>query len=388
MTVFKNVKVIFPDKIRDCTVSVRDGKIVSVSERADVGAGDTVIDGNGRYLSPGFVDIHVHGGGGKSAMSKNPDDIVAMCEAHLGYGTTSMLPTTLASKLPVLIEAVGTIKCASERSKKSNILGVHLEGPYISREYRGAQQLDNILVPTVDSPRELLSAWKGIRMMGAAPEIDGGLPLGRAITEAGAVASIAHSGASFETAEEAVNYGYSDVTHIYSACSSCYKVNLFRVGGVVEAGLALDGLTAQAIADLRHLPAGILRLIYKCKGAEKMILITDGLEFSASEIAEGTVLPQENGVDAVYEDGVMKLKDYSALAGSVATSSRLVRNMYKTVQVPLYDAVRMASLTPAERIGFGGCKGKIGIGCDADLIMFDENIDVSFVMTNGNIIKK
>ncbi|MGI6744583.1 MAG: hypothetical protein ACOX45_00095 [Acutalibacteraceae bacterium] len=119
--------------------------------------------------------------------------------------------------------------------------------------------------PLKNDPDELLELWDGIRIVGAAPEIDGGLQLGNRIVSHGAVASIAHSGASYEIVEEALKYGYSDVTHISSACSSCFKVNLFRVGGVVEAGLSIDGLTTQAIADLRHLPAGILKLIYKCK---------------------------------------------------------------------------------------------------------------------------
>jgi N-acetylglucosamine-6-phosphate deacetylase len=163
----------------------------------------------------------------------------------------------------------------------------------------------------------------------------------------------------------------------------CFKVNLFRVGGVVEAGLSIDALTTQAIADLRHLPAGLLKLIYKCKGADKMILITDALEFAATDMEEGAVFLQKNGVSVVFEDGVMKLADRSSLAGSVATSSSLVRNVYKSADVPLYDAVRAASLTPAARIGFGDRKGKIQIGYDADLVVFDEDINIKAVMTNG-----
>lgn len=383
MTVFKNAKVVYPDKIREGIVIVKDGKIAGITERFDGSGGEEVVDCKGLYLSPGFVDIHVHGGGAYSAMSADYKDVVAMCEAHLWHGTTSILPTTLASPLEDIKKAVISIKKASEVSKKANILGVHLEGPYLSKEFKGAQSEDDILSPVKDDPEELLGLWDGIRLVGAAPEIDGGLELGTKITKHGAVASIAHSGASFETVEEAVNHGYSDVTHIYSACSMCFKINLFRVGGVVEAGLCTDGLTTQTIADLRHLPAGILKLIYKCKGAEKMILITDGLEFAATEMEEGAVFLQKNGVSVVYEDGVMKLADRSSLAGSVATSSRLVRNMYKSADVALYHAVRMASLTPAERVGFGGTKGKIQIGYDADLVVFDDDINIKAVMTNS-----
>lgn len=385
MTVFKNAKIVYPDRIRDGIVVTDNGKITGIHKRFDAAYGADVIDCKGNYLSPGFVDIHVHGGGGKSAMSEDYLDVISMCEAHLKYGTTSILPTTLAAPFEDIKRAVLTIKKASEASKKSNILGVHLEGPYLSKEFKGAQSEDDILSPLTTNPDELLELWDGIRIVGAAPEIEGGLLLGEKIVKHGAVASIAHSGASYEIVEEAVKHGYSDVTHIYSACSMCFKVNLFRVGGVVEAGLSIDALTTQAIADLRHLPAGLLKLIYKCKGADKMILITDALEFAATDMEEGAVFLQKNGVSVVFEDGVMKLADRSSLAGSVATSSSLVRNVYKSADVPLYDAVRAASHTPAARIGFGDRKGKIQIGYDADLVVFDEDINIKAVMTSGEL---
>lgn len=158
------------------------------------------------------------------------------------------------------------------------------------------------------------------------------------------MASIAHSSGDYDTAKEAIKHGYSDVTHLYNACTSCYKRGIFRRAGTVEAALTHDELTAQVIADLCHLPLGVLKLIYRCKGADKMYLITDGLEYSATETKEGTLVMQKNGVPAIYEDGVMKLADRSCIAGSVATTDRLVRNMYKRVGVPLCDAVKWPHL--------------------------------------------
>ncbi|NLA76868.1 MAG: N-acetylglucosamine-6-phosphate deacetylase [Clostridiales bacterium] len=387
MTVFKNAKLIYPDRIRDGVLTVDNGKIAGIYDRLDAPEGAQVIDCAGRYLSPGFVDIHVHGGGGKSAMSDKPQDITDMCAAHASYGTTSMLPTTLAAPIPQLETALDSIRAAKEKSVDCNILGAHLEGPFLSLKMKGAQSPENILVPAEHDCEALLDYWKGIRIIGAAPETEGALELGLAAKKRGIVASVAHSDATYEQAEKALEYGYSDVTHIYSACSSVIKINLFRIAGVVEAGLVHDDYTVQVIADLRHLPVGLLKLIYKCKGAEKISLITDGLEFSATDMTEGTICSQENGVKAIFEDGVMKLADRSALAGSVATSSRLVRNMYHTAGVPLYDAVRMASATPASVAGFGNAKGRLQVGYDADIILFNENIDVSFVMTNGKVIK-
>ena len=386
MNFYKNAKVIFPDKIRDCVVVTDGGKITDICERFDANENDTVTDCKGLYLSPGFIDIHVHGGGNKSAMSTDYTDIVEMAEAHLKYGTTSIAPTTLAAPISQLKEAVLSIKKASEESKKANILGVHLEGPYISLQYKGAQSPESILNPEKDPPEELLDLWDKILIMGAAPECDGVLALGDKLRKRGIVASVAHSAASYEQVETAVQHGFSDVTHIYNACSSCFKTGLFRNAGVVEAGLYMDELTTQTIADLRHLPQGLLKLIYKCKGDSKMYLITDGLEFSASDIKENTVYTQENGVNVIYEDRVMKLADRSALAGSAATLSDCVRNMYKCIGIPLYSAVKMATLTPAEVCGYGKVKGKIENGYDADLIMFDDDINIKSVITNGKII--
>jgi len=386
MLVIKNANVIFTDKIRKAIVLCDNGKIKDVVEHYTENRDDNIIDANGLYLSPGFIDIHVHGGGNKSAMSTDYNDIIEMAEAHLKYGTTSIVPTTLASPIEQLKNVTLSIKEASEKSKKANILGLHYEGPYISLKYKGAQSPENILNPTENPPDELFDLWDKILIMGAAPEEDGCLELGDKLRNRNIVASIAHSAASYEKVEEAVKHGYSDVTHIYNACTSCFKEGIFRVAGVVEAGLALDEITTQVIGDLRHLPKGLLKLIYKTKGVEKMYLITDGLEFAASDIKENTVYTQENGMGVIFEDGAMKLADRSALAGSVATLKDCVKNMYKTVEVPLYEAVRMATLTPAEVIGFNKTKGKIEKGYDADFVLFDDDINIKTVITKGNIV--
>lgn len=384
-TVFTNANVVFYDRVRKSNVVVENGKIAEITNRFDIPDVDTV-DLKGLYLAPGFVDIHVHGGGGYSAMSDNPEDIKNMCKAHALRGTTSILPTTLAAPMHKIIAAIDAIKKASEDYDFSTILGTHLEGPYLSLEMKGAQSAENILDPVNVSPYELLDYWKGIRMVGAAPEIPGGLELGKEIAKRGIVASVAHSNATFDVIDKALNYGYSDVTHIYSACSSVVKINMFRVAGVVEAGLALDGYTTQFIADLRHLPVGLIKLIYRAKGPDKAYAITDGLEFAASDMKEGTVYKQENDVAVIYEDRVMKLADRSSLAGSVATCSDLVRNMYKECDISLVDAIKMTSTTPARVVGFGDRKGQIKAGFDADFAIFDEDVSIKGVVTNGKFI--
>lgn len=381
MTVFKNAKVVFGDRVREACVVTDGERIIDICNRVDSAL--EFVDCAGDYLAPGFVDAHVHGGGGFSAMSEKPTDILNMARAHLMNGTTSIAPTTLAAPIDKLKSAVSSIKSAAEGEGGEIILGAHLEGPYLSQKYSGAQSKDSILNPRLSPPDELLDMWDRIVMMGAAPECDGCFELGDKLKSRGIVASVAHSAATFSQIEEAAKHGYSDITHIYSACSACHKEGIFRVDGVVEAGLVRDDFTAQAIGDLRHLPIGVLKLIFKCKGADKMYLITDGLEYSASDVKENTVYGQENGVGVIFEDGVMKLSDRSALAGSVATLADCVRNMYKTVGVPLCDAVRMATETPARVLGFNKKIGSVARGYDADLVIFDENINIKSVISKG-----
>lgn len=386
MTVFRNAKVLTPLCGFEGCVAVEDGKILGAARRMDVPEGTEVIDARGLYLSPGLIDMHVHGGGGCGVMSCSADDIVKMCEAHARFGTTSIVPTTLAAPIPVLKKAVDAVRRAKEKCADCNILGVHLEGPFLSRNQRGAQNEENILVASEEDYADLLDAWDGILVMGAAPETDGALALGRELRKRNILASVAHSDATYDQVLEAIASGYSDVTHIYSGCSSVVRVDGYRVPGVVEAGLLRDELSVQVIADLRHLPPALLQLIYKCKGADRISLITDGLEYSAAELKEGTVYRQKNGVETVYEDGVMKLMDRKAFAGSVATSSRLVRNMAQGAGVPLLDAVKMATMTPARKLGVSGRKGMVAEGYDADLILFDENVNVKLCMVGGRVV--
>ena len=371
---------------KDAVVVVKDGKIAGVHERLDISPQWNVIDAKGCYLSPGFIDIHVHGGGGYSAMTGDPDDVVRMCTAHAQYGTTSILPTTTTAQIPKLKESIDGVRKAQTKCTDSNILGIHLEGPFLSVNQKGAQNEENILKPTQCDYEELLDYWDGIRMMGAAPEVEGCLELGRALEKRDIVASVAHSDATYDEAVMALEYGYRDITHIYSGCSSVIRKNAYRIAGVVEAGLVRDEYTVQMIADLKHLPVSLIKLIYKCKGADRISLITDGLEYAASELKEGTVYRQPGGIETVYEDGVMKLMDRQAFAGSVATCRKLVYNLYRHADIPLLDTVKMATLTPAKRIGVANRKGMITAGYDADILLFDDNIDIRMVMVNGKML--
>lgn len=385
-TVIVGAKALLPECIRQCQAVVENGCILDVAEHVPLAPDDRVIQGEGLYLCPGFVDIHVHGGGGFSAMSGKAEDVIAMANAHARHGTTSILPTTLAAPLPNLLKAVQGVRRAAALPCDAAILGVHLEGPCLSPAQTGAQSPDDLKIPAETDLTPLLDAWPGgVRMMGAAPELPGALALGDQLAARGIVASIAHSNATYSQVEEALSHGYCDVTHLYSSCSGLIRVHSYRVPGVIEAGLNLDALTVQVIADGKHLPLSLLQLIYRCKGAEKIELITDGLEFAAGDLVEGAVYRQLNGVETVYEDGVMKLLSRESFAGSVATMHRCVRTMVQA-GIPLRQAVRMASENPARRVG-AAKKGRIAPGMDADLLLLDEKLDVKWVMAGGRIIR-
>ncbi|MBQ3079428.1 MAG: amidohydrolase family protein [Clostridia bacterium] len=344
------------------------------------------IDAGGLFLSPGFVDIHVHGGGGYSPMSGNKEDVIKMCLAHARMGTTSILPTTLAAPEEMLTDALYAIAGAmKENNPAFRILGAHMEGPALNPLQAGAQAPGALKNPSDIDLQKYLDILPEIRMMGAAPELKGGMALGEKLSSRGIIASAAHTNATYYEMQEALHHGYTDITHLYSACSGIIRKGGFRIPGVIEAGLNLDAYTVQVIGDGKHLPPELLQLIYRCKGAENIILITDGLEFAGMDMQEGTVYTQQNGVQALYEDGVMKLTDRTAFAGSASTMNMLIRNM-TLAGISLPEAVLMATENPARRIHASGI-GRIQKGYHADFILFDENINVCLTAVSGKIFR-
>lgn len=381
---FKNARICTPYILKDAAVLVRGGRIEEVGAHIEPGEGTRVIDAGGRLLVPGYIDLHVHGGGGRSVMEGTREAIEAMAQAHALRGTTSILPTTLSMPIGDMARAAQAVSEVMAQKHAYTILGVHQEGPCLSPAQGGAQAPDALLVPDRADLTPLIEDCSCLKMMGIAPELEGAFKLARRLSERGIVVSAAHTDADYAVMQQAVLSGFSDVTHLYSGCSSVVRRNAFRVAGVVEAGLEMDELTTQVIADGCHLPEALLRLIYRCKGADRMYAVTDGLEFSAAAQTEGAIYTQLNGQPCLYEDGVMKLTDRHAFAGSVATMSRLVRTLVRA-GIPLCDAVRMATDTPARRIG-ASCKGRIYAGYDADILLLDDTLHVSLVMAGGEIL--
>lgn len=379
----KNANVIFENEIIKCNCQIAGGKIAKITQ--DDISDSEIIDCEGLFLSPGFIDLHVHGGGGYSFMDENPDNIKKAALAHALHGTTGILPTMLSSPEETLISCADRIADFAEGFENSNILGVHFEGPYLSPAMSGAQSDDSIFPVNLNSP---LLAVKNLKMITMAPELQNAQTLAKQFAEKGVTVAVGHTNATFEETESAFDNGFSDFTHIYNASTSLHKEGAFRIAGAVESALTNDKCTVQIIGDLRHLPKGLVRLIYKCKGADKAYFITDGLEFSAADLVEGERVTQANGVPAVYKNGVMMTGDMSRLAGSASSMDTILKNAVNEVGIPITDAVKMVSSTPAKVIRVDNKKGYIKENYDADLVLFDEEFNIKTVIVNGKFVKK
>lgn len=380
-----NARVFAPER-SDGAILIEDGRVVDVAAHCGGFGNCQTLDAAGLTAAPGFIDLHAHGGGGRSVMDGDPQSVVHMANAHARCGTTTILPTAWTAPLLEIERAIDAVRAASAMPCDATIAGINLEGPFLSPAQAGAQQREALRTPADADWRALLDRWDGIRIVGAAPELDGALALGDELRRRGVVASIAHSDAYEADVRRAVAHGFCDVTHLYSGCSTFARRFGFRDPGVVECALAFDELTVEVIADGRHLPDAMLRLIWRAKGAEKMILITDALEFAAAPLVEGGAYRQQNGLDVIYEDGVMKLASRQAFAGSVATTDRLLR-VAVGAGIPLAQALAMLTVNPARRIGLDARKGRIRPGYDADIAFLDGDLQIAGCMARGKLTR-
>lgn len=365
------------------------GKILQICPEAQVLEGDEVLDAAGAYLSAGFIDIHLHGGGGYDFMDGTEEAFLGAARMHATHGTTAMVPTTLTCTDEELLRTFSVFSQAkSHNSQGARLLGLHLEGPYFSPAQSGAQDPAFLKKPSPDSYMPILNASSDILRWSVAPELEGAMELGDELKRRGILVSIAHTNAVYEEVEEAYRHGYSHFTHLYCAMSSVTRRNAFRRAGAVEAAYLLDDSTVEIIADGVHLPAPLLKFVYKFKGADKIALCTDSMRAAGMPDGEYILGSLEKGQKVIVEDGVAKLPDRSAFAGSVATCDRLVRTMIKLASVPIQDAVKMMTLTPARIMKLDSQMGSLEEGKNADLVIFDENINVLYTIISAKIIFK
>ncbi|WP_341225070.1 N-acetylglucosamine-6-phosphate deacetylase [uncultured Arcticibacterium sp.] len=383
-----NGKVITPTEILEqASVLVSDGKIIGI-EKGNPEFPDAIeIDAKGQYISPGFIDIHVHGGGGSDFMDGTPEAFLTVAETHARFGTTGMFPTTLTAEPEDLEATLNSFEKAKEQNKKgASLLGIHLEGPYFAMSQKGAQDPRFIRNPDEKEYKELIANFDCIKRWSAAPELPGAMEFGKYLTENNILAAIAHTDAIYEEAEEAFHNGYTLATHFYSAMLGVTRRNTYRYAGVVEAGYLIDDMDVEIIADGSHLPAPLLKLIYKIKGPKRTALITDSMRAAAMPEGKSLLGGYKNGVEVIVEEGVAKMPDKSSFAGSVSTFDRLVRTMLNMAEVPMLETIEMASLTPARIMKVDTQKGSLEVGKDADILIFDEGINIKMTMVEGRVV--
>ncbi|MBD1432113.1 N-acetylglucosamine-6-phosphate deacetylase [Sphingobacterium sp. DN00404] len=383
-----NGKLIGPEVIQENSyLYVKDGIIcdIGIGKPAHVDAEILSIDAKGLYISPGFIDMHVHGGGGHDFMDGTVEAFLGVAETHLRYGTTALCPTTLTSTMEALFRTLDAYKAAKEiNAQGAQFIGVHLEGPYFALSQKGAQDPKYIRHPDPAEYERILAYSDDIVRWSAAPELPGAIAFGRYVKSKNKLLALAHTDAIYEEVQAAFDNGYTLATHFYSAMSGITRRNAYRYAGAIEAGYLIDGMDVEIIADGIHVPSPLLRLVFKIKGTDRIALITDAMRAAGMPEGESILGGKQEGTRVIVEDGVAKLMDRSAFAGSVATADRLVRTMMREGNVALLDSVQMMTSTPARIMGLDK-KGHLAAGMDADIVLFDEDIRVMATIVAGEL---
>ena len=381
MIKIKSDKIITEKGLFDGYMYALNGKITEISA-VDKPA-DLCYDFTGKYVSAGFIDMHTHGAGGHPFINGTVEDVVQGCNYHLAHGTTTILPTVSAGPFANMKKAVEHISAAKKDERTlPNVLGAHLEGPYLSAAQCGAQCPDFITPPQKAEYESLLDEFgDSVARWTYAPENDIGGEFCKYVADRGVLVSIGHSNAKYADVKVAIENGAKLITHLYSCTSTVTRDHGFRSLGVIESAFLRDELYVEIIADGKHLPPALIQMIVKIKGADKVALITDSLEIAGTDITEGVM----SGTAFIVEDGVCKLKDRSAFAGSVVTADRLIQVMMKECGYSVVEAVKMLTEVPAKILGVN--KGKLAAGYDADIAVFDENVCVSDVFVGGKKAK-
>lgn len=383
LTQIYNGKVLVPGGrwVNNGSVIIKDTEIVEVLGHSRIMEGvDKSYNAGGGYIMPGGIDIHVHGGGGRDFMEATEEAFVTAVEAHRLNGTTSMFPTLSSSPVELIREAA-TVCERLAADPMSGVLGLHLEGPYVSSRMAGAQMPEIIRIPSPMEYVALVEDFPCIRRWDAAPELPGADDFARYITGRGLVAALAHTEANYNDVRKAYESGYTLATHFYNAMTTSHKNGVYKHEGTVESVYLMDGIDVEVIADGIHVPPIMLKLVHKLKGVEHTCLITDALACSASNST--TAFDPR----VIIDNGVCKLRDGSAIAGSIATMDRLIRTAVKEAGLPMEDVARMVSETPAKIMGVYDRKGSICKHKDADIIVMDKDLNLTHVVAMGRCVK-
>ncbi|MCF0184700.1 MAG: N-acetylglucosamine-6-phosphate deacetylase [Bacteroidaceae bacterium] len=382
LTQIINGRILTPQGwLKDGSIILRDEKILEVTNCDLAIIGANIIDARGMYIVPGGIEMHVHGGGGRDFQEGLEDAFKIATESHLLHGTTSLYATLSSSTVPMIMAAAEVCEKIMEEDPKTPLLGMHLEGHYLNTKKAGAQQPGWLKDPDPNEYIPILENAKCLKRWDAAPELPGATQFGKFCRAKGVLPSIAHTEANYEDVYAAFQAGFTHVTHFYNAMPGFHNKREYKYEGTVESVYLIDDMTIECVADGIHVPPTILRMAYKIKGVERMALVTDALAVAASD-CQTAFDPR-----VIIENGVCKLSDRSALAGSIATMDRLIRTAVKQAEIPLCDACRMVSETPARIMGVLDRKGTLERNKDADILILDDDLDVRAIWQMGRMIK-
>ena len=373
----KSDRIIAFDRFFDGYVYIENGVIADVT--AEERQADQCFDFTGRYVSPGFIETHTHGGGGFSFFRTCAEDVARACDFHLKHGATSVCPTLVACSYGDMLSSMESIRTVIDGGLSgANVLGAHIEGPYLSVSQCGGQPTGYITAPVKREYEDVVERYgKYITRWTYAPERDTEGEFCRFITKRGILASAGHSDALYSDMCRAIEDGCNLITHLYSCTSTVTRDHGFRRLGVIESAFLRDELYVELICDGKHLPPELIKMIVKIKGSDKVILTTDSLEVAGSEKTSG----RYSDTEYIIEDGVAKLPDRSAFAGSVATANTLIRTLTADCSLGIPESVKMLTRIPASLLGVN--KGDIAVGKDADIVVFDDDINVTDVFVMG-----
>lgn len=359
-------------------IAFEDGKIVAIGKLDDV---EPIFDTDGVVL-PGFIDEHIHGAGGADAMDGTEQALQTISEYVAKEGTTGFLATTMTQSPENIGKALKNVKTVREKGeyKGAEVLGVHLEGPFISPKHVGAQPLEYVAKPapeTFDKYNEISGG--NIKVVTLAPEVEGGLDLVKHLAKIGVVASIGHTGAKFSDVEAAVAAGATNVTHTYNAQTPLHH----REAGVVGAAMLIDELNCEMICDTIHVSVPAIKIFVKNKPHDKFTLITDAMR--AKGMPDG--LSELGGQQVFVKNGEARLSD-GTLAGSVLKMNVAVKNLVEKVGVSFTDAVDFASANPAKNLGLYDERGSIEVGKRADFAVMDKDYNILYTVIGGKVVYK
>lgn len=367
--------------LKDGSVLISDGKILEITNSDLAVIGATVIDAKGMFIVPGFISMHCHGGGGHDFTEGTPEAFKTAAAAHLKHGSTTIFPTLSSTTFENIRLAAATCDQLMAEDADTTIMGLHIEGPYLNENMAGTQWKEFVKNPDPEEYKALVESTKCIKRWDISPELPGAHDFARYMTSKGILTAITHTEAEYQEIKDAFAAGFTHAAHFYNAMPGFHKRREYKYEGTVESVYLMDDMSVEVIADGVHLPATILKLVYKVKGVEKTCLVTDSLKFA------GYTGETINDPNYVIENGVCKWADRQTLAGSIATADILVQTMVKKAGIPLEDAVRMASETPARLIGIADSKGTLEKGKDADIVILDNDANVRCVFTKGKEVE-